>query len=130
MRFRSLDAMGKNLSTIGAAARAYMRAGSVRALGPARRTYDLLMLDAPYATGAGSVALDKLNRLGWVGPDSWISIETAEKETVDVAGFEIDATRKVGTAKLTLLVPADPLLPQKAGCFAISFPARAPSSPP
>src|SRR3546814_19935726 len=96
MRFRSLDAMGKNLSTIGAAARAYMRAGSVLALGPARRTYDLLMLDAPYATGAGSVALDKLNRLGWVGPDSWISIETAETETVDVAGFEIDATRKVG----------------------------------
>ena len=86
--------------------RADIRAGSVLALGPARRTYDLLMLDAPYDTGAGSVALDKLGRLGWIGPDSWISIETAEKETVEVAGFEIDATRKVGKAKLTLLRPA------------------------
>ena len=52
------------------------------------------------------VALDKLNRLGWVGPDSLISIETAEKEAVDVAGFEIEAERKVGKAKLTLLRPA------------------------
>ena len=102
----ALDALRKNLATFGAAARADIRAGSVLALGPARRTYDLLMLDAPYATGAGSVALDKLSRLGWVGPDSWISIETAEKETVDVAGFEIDTERKVGKAKLTLLVPA------------------------
>src|SRR3546814_5833394 len=75
--------MRKNLATFGAAARADIRAGSVLALGPARRTYDLLMFDAPYATGAGSVALDKLNRLGWIGPDSWVSIETAEKETVE-----------------------------------------------
>ena len=102
----ALDALRKNLATLGAAARADIRAGSVLALGPARRTYDLLMLDAPYATGAGSVALDKLGRLGWIGPDSLISIETAEKEAVEVAGFEIDATRKVGKAKLTLLRPA------------------------
>lgn len=102
----ALDALRMNLATFGAAARADIRAGSVLALGPARRTYDLLMLDAPYATGAGSVALDKLGRLGWIGPDSLISIETAEKETVEIAGFEIDATRKVGKAKLTLLRPA------------------------
>ena len=99
----ALDALRKNLGTLGGTSRADIRAGSVLALGPARRTYDLLMLDAPYDTGAGSVALDKLGRLGWIGPDSWISIETAEKETVEVAGFEIDATRKVGKAKLTLL---------------------------
>jgi len=99
----ALDILRKNLATFGATPRADIRAGSVLALGPARRTYDLLLLDAPYDTGAGSVALDKLNRLGWIGPDSLISIETAEKETVEVAGFEIDATRKVGKAKLTLL---------------------------
>ena len=75
------------------------------ALGPARRTCDLLLFDAPYATGAGSVALDKLARLGWIAPDGWISIETGERETVEVAGFEIDAERKVGKAKLTLLRP-------------------------
>lgn len=102
----ALDALRKNLGALGATARADVRAGSVLGLGPARRTWDLLMFDAPYATGAGSVALDKLNRLGWIGADSWISVETAEKEVVEVAGFEIDATRKVGKAKLTLLRPA------------------------
>ena len=102
----ALDALRKNLAALGASPRADVRAGSVLALGPTRRTYDLLLLDAPYATGAGSVALDKLARLGWVAPDSWISIETGERETVEVAGFENEAERKVGKAKLTLLRPA------------------------
>ncbi len=99
----AIDALRKNLAALGAAARAEVRAGSVLALGPAPRSFDLLLLDAPYATGAGSVALDKLSRLGWVDADSWISIETGEKESVDVAGFAIEAERKVGKAKLTLL---------------------------
>ncbi|MFZ5726636.1 MAG: 16S rRNA (guanine(966)-N(2))-methyltransferase RsmD [Pseudomonadota bacterium] len=101
----ALDALRRNLDALGATPRADIRAGSVLALGPARRTCDLLLFDAPYATGAGSVALDKLARLGWIAPDGWISIETGERETVEVAGFEIDAERKVGKAKLTLLRP-------------------------
>ncbi|MGV3731545.1 MAG: 16S rRNA (guanine(966)-N(2))-methyltransferase RsmD [Sphingopyxis sp.] len=101
----ALDVLRKNLAALGATPRADVRAGSVLALGPARRTYDVLLFDAPYATGAGSVALDKLARLGWIAPDSWISIETGERETVEVAGFEINAERKVGKAKLTLLRP-------------------------
>ena len=99
----AIDALRKNLGALGATARAEVRAGSVLALGPAPRSFDLLLLDAPYATGAGSVALDKLSRLGWVDADSWISIETGEKESVDVAGFAIEAERKVGKVKLTLL---------------------------
>ncbi len=99
----AIDALRKNLAALGAAGRADVRAGSVLALGPAPRSFDLLLLDAPYATGAGSVALDKLSRLGWVDADSWISIETGEKESVDVAGFAIEAERKVGKVKLTLL---------------------------
>ncbi|OHD07624.1 16S rRNA (guanine(966)-N(2))-methyltransferase RsmD [Sphingopyxis sp. RIFCSPHIGHO2_12_FULL_65_19] len=102
----ALDVLRKNLVALDANARADIRAGSVLALGPARRTYDLLMLDAPYDTGAGSVALDKLNRLGWIGPDSWISVETTHGEAINIAGFEMDAERKVGKAKLTLLRPA------------------------
>lgn len=102
----AIDALRKNLAALGAAPRADVRAGSVLAVGPAPRPFDLLLFDAPYGTGAGSVALDKLNRLGWVGADSLISIETAEKEAVEVAGFAIDAIRKVGKAKLTLLRPA------------------------
>lgn len=99
----ALDVLRGNLSGLGAAARADVRAGSVLGLGPAPRAYDLLMLDPPYGTGAASVALDKLHRLGWIGPDSWVSVETGHGETVDVAGFAIDADRKVGKARLTLL---------------------------
>lgn len=102
----AIDALRQNLAALGAAPRADVRAGSVLAVGPAPRPFDLLLFDAPYGTGAGSVALDKLNRLGWVGADSLISIETADKEAVEVAGFAIDAIRKVGKAKLTLLRPA------------------------
>ncbi|WP_293700515.1 MULTISPECIES: 16S rRNA (guanine(966)-N(2))-methyltransferase RsmD [unclassified Sphingopyxis] len=99
----ALDVLRGNLSTLGATVRANVRAGSVLGLGPAPRAYDLLMLDPPYGTGAASVALDKLNRLGWIGPDSWVSVETGHSETVEVAGFAIDADRKVGKARLTLL---------------------------
>jgi 16S rRNA (guanine966-N2)-methyltransferase len=99
----ALDVLRGNLSTLGATVRADVRAGSVLGLGPAPRAYDLLMLDPPYGTGAASVALDKLHRLGWIGPDSWVSVETGHSETVEVAGFAIDADRKVGKARLTLL---------------------------
>ena len=99
----AIAALKANIAALGAGARADVRAGSVLGLGPARRTCDLLLFDAPYGTGAGSVALDKLHRLGWIAPDSWISIETAEKEAVEVAGFTVEAERKVGKAKLTLL---------------------------
>lgn len=102
----ALDALRKNLAALGTADRADVRAGSVLGLGPARRTFDLLLFDAPYDTGAGSVALDKLNRLGWIGADSLISIETSQKEIIEIAGFEVDTERKVGKAKLTLLRPA------------------------
>ena len=80
-----------------------VRATSVLALGPAPAPLDLIMMDPPYGTGAGAVALDKLNRLGWVGDATWISIETAKNEPVDVAGFAIDADRIHGKARITLL---------------------------
>ena len=63
-------------------------------------------MDPPYGTGAGNVALDRLARLGWVGAGTWISIETAYNEPVDVTGFTIDADRVHGRARLTLLRPA------------------------
>ena len=51
---------------------------------------------------AGSVALDKLARLGWTGPATWISLETEKAEEPVIAGFEIDATRVYGKARITL----------------------------
>jgi len=97
----ALDALRANLAKLGA--RGDVRATSVLALGPAPRPLDLILMDPPYASGAGNVALDKLGRLGWAGPASWISIETARDETIEVGGFDVDAERIHGKAKLTLL---------------------------
>jgi 16S rRNA (guanine966-N2)-methyltransferase len=82
-----------------------LRQASVLSLGPAREPVDLIMMDPPYGTGAGPVALDKLDRLGWVGPATWISIETARAEPVSVKGFAIDREALYGKARITLLRP-------------------------
>ncbi len=97
----ALDALRANADKLGI--RPDIRASSVMGLGPAPKPLDLIMMDPPYGTGAGSVALDKLARLGWTGPATWVSIETAKAETVDVAGFVIDTERVHGKAKLTIL---------------------------
>lgn len=98
----ALDALRANIAALGATG-AEVRAQSVMALGPAPSPCDLLLLDPPYGTGAGSVALDRLARLGWIAPAGWISVETAKNERIDVAGFTIDAERQHGKAKITLL---------------------------
>ena len=85
-----------------------VRAGSVMQLGPAKAPYDLVLLDPPYHSGAGAVALDRLARLGWIGEASWVALETASDETVQVKTLAIESERKVGRAKLTLLrTPGD-----------------------
>ena len=102
---KALDAIRANIRTLDAGASATVRAGSVLALGIAREPLDLVLLDPPYRTGAGAVALDRLARLGWIGSGTWISLETAYDETVDVRGLVVDTDRKVGKARITLLRP-------------------------
>lgn len=102
----ALDALDANIAKLGAKAQCDVRRSSVLALGPAREAYGLILLDPPYASGAGEVALDKLARLGWFAPAAWISLETSARESVDVKGFTIDTSRDVGKARITLLRPA------------------------
>jgi len=99
----ALRALRANIAALRAQARCDVRAGSVMAQGPAKRAPDLLLLDPPYESGAGAVALDKLRRLGWIAPGAWISIETSKREAIDLKGFEIDAVRDSGRARLHLL---------------------------
>ena len=65
--------------------------------------FDLVMLDPPYESGLGQMALANLVKRGAVRPGAWLSIETGLKETVEIAGLETDAERIHGKAKLTLL---------------------------
>ena len=97
----ALDSLKANVAKLGTTG-AEVRPGSVMALGPARAPLDLILMDPPYGTGAGAVALDKLGRLGWIGPGTWISIETARDENIEIAGFEAETSRVHGKARLTL----------------------------
>jgi 16S rRNA (guanine966-N2)-methyltransferase len=98
----ALDALRANAEKLGIA-RPDIRAQSVMTLGLAAKPLDLILMDPPYGTGAGSVALDKLARQGWTNEATLVSIETAKPETVEVKGFEIIAERVYGKAKISLL---------------------------
>lgn len=98
----ALDCLRTNIAKLGATG-AEIRAQSVMALGPAPAPYDLILLDPPYESGAGIVALERLLRLGWIAPGALASVETTKKEMVIVEGFELDVERIHGKAKLTLL---------------------------
>lgn len=106
----AIDALKANIAKLGAQG-AEVRQASVLALPPVAQPLDLVMMDPPYHSGAGAVALDKLARTGWIGPATLVSIETSRTEDVAVAGFEIDAQRDYGKARITLLRAAEPARP-------------------
>lgn len=99
----ALRALRANIAALRAAPQCDVRASSVLALGPAKAPLDLVLLDPPYGSGAGAVTLDKLQRLGWIGEGTWVSLETAADEEPKVKGLEPVADRKVGKARITLL---------------------------
>ncbi len=101
----ALTALERNIEKLGAQALCDVRPASVLSLGKAINSYDLMLIDAPYNSNAASVALDKLARLGWVAPSTWISIETSRDEQVDVKGFAVETVRDIGKARIHLLRP-------------------------
>ena len=92
-----------NIDSLDARTRAQAQQGSVMNLGPAKAPHDLILLDPPYETGAGQVALDRMARLGWIGPATWIALETRKDEDIAIKALDLDAERVVGKAKLSIL---------------------------
>ena len=99
----AIRAIRANLAALHAQAQADVRASSVLSLGLPKQPLDIVFLDPPYRSGAGEVALDKLARLGWIGPATWVSLETALDEVPKLKALEAVAERRVGKARLTLL---------------------------
>jgi 16S rRNA (guanine966-N2)-methyltransferase len=99
----ALDALKGNIAKLGAGPRSDVRAQSVTALGPATAPFDLILLDPPYGSGAGVVALERCLRLGWLAPGAIATVETRKGEAVLVEGFEVEAERVYGKAMVTLL---------------------------
>lgn len=98
----AVTAIKTNISALGVS-KASVSASSVFELRDSKTAYDLILLDPPYGTGAANVALDRLLRLGWIQPRTWIAAETRSTEDIAVKGLDIETERKVGKAKLTLL---------------------------
>ena len=103
----ALRALRANIAAFRAQPQCDVRAMSVLTLGPVPEPLDLILLDPPYNTGAGGVALDRLVRLGWIGPATWVALETARKEDPKVKRLDVESDRQVGSARITLLRAPD-----------------------
>jgi len=99
---KALAAIRANLAALKAAQRAEVRFLSAASLAPAQ-PFDLIFADPPYAPGSGSAVVEAVRRGGWLAPGGWLSIETATTDPVEASEWRIDAERRVGRARLTLM---------------------------
>lgn len=99
----AIRALRANVAAFRAQGQCDVRAASVLSLSAAKAPIDVLFLDPPYNSNAGAVAIDRLVRLGWIGEATWVCLETEVGEASQIRTCEIDATRNVGKARITLL---------------------------
>ena len=92
----ALSALKTNIDKLGATG-TDIRAQAAE--GFAGGPYDVVFMDPPYGTKLGQKVLPRLA----LEPGAWVSIETAYNEEVEMCGFDLDAVRTHGKAKLTLL---------------------------
>lgn len=92
----------RNAAKLGAGDRVQLLGGSALSL-PRAEPFDLILADPPYAPGSGSAAVKAVADAGWLAPGGWMSVETSSDDEVDPRRFLIDATRRIGRARLTLL---------------------------
>lgn len=95
-------AIRRNAEKLGAMKRVQIVAGSALAL-PQSEPFHLIFADPPYSPGAGNAVVAAVAQAGWLAPGGWLSIETSRADSIDPAGLEVDTTRDVGRARLTLL---------------------------
>lgn len=99
----AVKAIETNLAALGAAPRASIRAMSAVSL-PKVEPFDLIFADPPYQPDSGSAVAAAAAQADWLAPGGWMAIETRRGEAVTPPdGWEIDAERDVGRARLTLL---------------------------
>jgi 16S rRNA (guanine966-N2)-methyltransferase len=65
--------------------------------------FDVIFADPPYAGGSGTAVVAAVREAGWLAPGGWLAIETEARDAVDAGGWQIEAERRVGRARLTLI---------------------------
>jgi 16S rRNA (guanine966-N2)-methyltransferase len=93
---RAVEAIRANIAALGASGEVLARSAEHAAL-PAPA--DLVFLDPPYGSGLAPAVLAKLA----LAPGGWVSVETGRGEAVAAEGYEVDAERTYGKARITLL---------------------------
>lgn len=92
----------RNAEKLGAAERVRVLSSSAFAL-PRSDPFHLILADPPYEVGSGSAAIAAVAQAEWLPPGGWLSVETARGDPVDPGRFQVEATRVVGRAQLTIL---------------------------
>ena len=99
----ALKAIEANAKALGAVDRVAVRAMSATSL-PASEPFDLVLADPPYEAGSGTAVAATVAEAGWLAPGGWMAVETHRGDAVSPpVGWEIDAERDVGRARLTIL---------------------------
>jgi 16S rRNA (guanine966-N2)-methyltransferase len=99
----ALRAIEANITAFGAASRAAIRSISADNL-PRSHPFDLVFADPPYQPGSGTAVAAAVATSGWLPPGGWMAVETHKGDAVQPPeGWEIDAERDVGRARLTVL---------------------------
>ena len=93
-------AIRRNAEKLGASAQ--VLGGSALAL-PRSEPFDLVLADPPYSPGSGTAVVESVMKAGWLGPGSWMSVETSRSDEIQPGELSIEAVRDVGRARLTLL---------------------------
>lgn len=93
---RAVEAIRSNIAALGAPGEVLARSAEHAAL-PAPA--DLAFLDPPYGSGLAPAVLARLE----VAEGGWVSVETGRSEPVAADGYEVQADRSYGKARITLL---------------------------
>ena len=97
----AVKALRSNIAALGAEARAEIRQqDAVRVAGG---PWHLVLLDPPYGSGLGTQALAALVNGNALAPNAIVSLETTPAEETAVPGLTLEAERRYGKAKITLL---------------------------
>ena len=99
----ALKAIEANANALAAGNRIAVRAMSAATL-PANLPFDLVFADPPYEPGSGSAVANAVAKAGWLADGGWMAVETHRGDAVAPPdGWEVDAERDVGRARLTIL---------------------------
>ena len=92
---RAVEAIRANLAALGASGEVLARGAEHAVLPPV----DLAFLDPPYGSGLAAAVLARLP----LAPGGFVSVETGRGEAVAAEGYEEEAVRTYGKARITLL---------------------------